>query len=385
MDCSRKTTTSLKSIDDLVDHRLVDTRERADLDAVGERYAVAITPAMVELINPDDPDDPIARQFVPDVRELDQSPQENADPIGDGLHTKTPGLVHRYPDRVLLKLVDVCPVYCRFCFRREMVGPKQQGQLSDTDTDAALAYIGAHPEIWEVIVTGGDPFVLSARRIRDIVTRLGAIEHVKIIRWHTRVPVVAPDQITVELVDALTAAGKTVYVALHANHPRELTTDARAACRRLIDSGVSMVSQTVLLRGINDNAAALAELMRAFVETGIKPYYLHHGDLAPGTRHFRTTLEHGQAIMRELRGTLSGLAQPTYVLDIPGGHGKVPATAGYVHARTNAPAQFDIEDPDGRQHSYSDCDAPSAIVVHPSIGNDTDQLLNTEGKCHEAN
>jgi lysine 2,3-aminomutase len=321
----------------------------ADLARVAQRYAVAITPEIAALIDRADPNDPIARQFVPSVAELTTTPRERADPIGDDAHAPVPGIVHRYPDRVLLKLVNVCAVYCRFCFRREMVGPGKK-TLSESELDAALGYIAAQREIWEVIFTGGDPLVLSARRLADVMKRLAAIEHVKIVRMHTRLPVVSPEKITPSLVRALKASGKTTYVALHANHPRELTPTVRAACARIIDAGIPMVSQTVLLKGVNDDAATLEALMRGFVECRIKPYYLHHADLAPGTSHFRTTLAEGQALMRTLRGRVSGLAQPTYVLDIPGGYGKVPVGPGYVDMCGDAGAV--VEDVNGVKHEY---------------------------------
>jgi lysine 2,3-aminomutase len=205
-----------------------------------------------------------------------------------------------------------------------------------------------------VILTGGDPLVLSARRLRDIVNALGAIEHVKIIRVHTRVPVVEPGRITPALVRSLKARGKATYIVLHANHARELTPPARAACARLVDAGIPMLSQTVLLRGVNDEAAVLGELMRALVESRIKPYYLHHGDLAPGTAHWRTGIEHGQALVRALHGRLSGLCQPAYVLDIPGGHGKAPIGPNYLTrvGTVNGAVRYDVEDFNGRRHSY---------------------------------
>jgi lysine 2,3-aminomutase len=319
-----------------------------DLARVAARYAIAITPDIADLID-SDPNDPIARQFVPAIAELTTTPDERADPIGDNTHSPVEGIVHRYPDRVLLKLVNVCAVYCRFCFRREMVGPGKQ-MLSAEKLDAALAYIAAQPEIWEVILTGGDPLVLSARRLGEVIERIAAIDHVKIVRLHTRLPVVSPGKITPSLVRALKAPGKTTYVALHANHPRELTDTVRAACARIVDAGIPMVSQSVLLRGVNDDAATLEALMRAFVECRIKPYYLHHGDFAPGTSHFRTTIEEGQVLMRALRGRVSGLAQPTYVLDIPGGYGKVPVGPGYIDMCGEAGAR--VEDIKGVKHQY---------------------------------
>jgi lysine 2,3-aminomutase len=220
--------------------------------------------------------DPIAAQFRPNARELEAAPDELADPIGDEAHTPVKGVVHRYRDRCLLKLVHVCPVYCRFCFRREMVGSLGDGTLTGAELDEALGYIAAHPELWEVILTGGDPFLISARRAREITERLAAISHVKIIRWHTRVPVVDPLRVTPDLVTALRADGATTYVVLHTNHPHELTEQARAAIARIVDAGVPMLSQTVLLKGVNDDADTLEALMRALVEARVKPYYLHH-------------------------------------------------------------------------------------------------------------
>jgi lysine 2,3-aminomutase len=319
------------------------------IEEVAARYAVAVTPAMVELIDATDPADPIARQFVPDIAELETRPEEQADPIGDDVHAVTEGLIHRYPDRVLLKFVHVCAVYCRFCFRRETVGPEGSGTLSAGALNRALDYIREHEEVWEVIVSGGDPLVASPRRLRALTQALGAIDHVKVIRFHTRLPVAAPERVTDELVAALKSDGAATWVAVHANHPRELTGEARAALARLADAGIPLVSQTVLLAGVNDDAATLGELMRGFVECRVKPYYLHHGDRAPGTSHFRTTIETGRELMRRLRGRYSGLCQPTYVLDIPGGHGKAPIGPGYL---SGADGGWAVEDFQGGRHGY---------------------------------
>ncbi len=335
------------------------------LKRVAAHYAVAITPAMADLIDANDPADPIARQFVPTAAELDVRPEERADPIGDDAHSPVEGIVHRYPDRVLLKIAHVCPVYCRFCFRRERVGPTRGKALSPEALAAALAYIRERPEIWEVVLTGGDPLVLSPRRIQRLVAALAAIDHVKVLRWHTRVPVVEPERVTDDLARALKAGGKAVYVVLHANHPRELTPAARAACARLVDAGIPMLSQSVLLKGVNDDPDTLAALMRALVETRIKPYYLHHGDLAPGTDHFRRSIAEGQALMRSLRGRVSGLCQPTYVLDIPGGHGKTPIGPTYLAAIGSEAAEaYSVEDYKGGNHIYP----PGAAGEAPTRG-----------------
>jgi lysine 2,3-aminomutase len=322
--------TTLRQATELAAHGLVPDTALDGLQAVAARYAVAVTPHVAALMDPADPNDPIARQYLPDVRELVRSAGEDADPIGDHAHSPVPSIVHRYPDRVLFKLVHVCAVYCRFCFRREMVGPGKDTALSPDAYAAALEYIRSHSQIWEVILTGGDPLMLSARRLAEIMADLAAIDHVRIIRLHTRVPVADPARVGGDMVDALKVHGATTWVALHANHPRELTESARAACARMIDAGIPMVSQSVLLRGVNDDAATLQSLMRALVECRIKPYYLHHGDLAPGTAHLRTTLAQGQALMRALRGRVSGLCQPDYVLDIPGGFGKAPVGPKYL-------------------------------------------------------
>lgn len=345
--------TTARTLEDLRRAGLIAPEQVASLAPVAHHFAIAITPEMAALIDPSDPDDPIARQFIPDERELERAPHERADPIGDEAHSPAPGVVHRYPDRALLKLVTTCPVYCRFCFRRESVGPRAGRALSPAAAERAFDYIARTSAIWEVILTGGDPLVLSSRRLAWVMGRLADIEHVKVIRIHTRAPIVAPALIDDALIAALKAARQTVYVAIHANHPREMSESARQACARLANAGIPLVSQSVLLRGVNDNVETLAQLMRVFVENRIKPYYLHHGDLAPGTAHLRTTIEEGRALMRQLRGRLSGLAMPEYVLDIPGGHGKSPLGSSYAELGQMA-GVYHIEDWQGALHLYED-------------------------------
>nr|WP_316651620.1 lysine-2,3-aminomutase-like protein [uncultured Gellertiella sp.] len=326
---------TLHTVEELVAAGLLPGDRLEDARKVARRYAIGITPGMADLIR--HPDDPIGLQFLPQASELQTAPEESADPIGDHAHSPVEGVVHRYPDRVLLKLLHVCPVYCRFCFRREMVGPEGDGMLVGEKLAAALAYIAAHEEIWEVILTGGDPLMLSPRRLGEVMAALGAISHVRIVRLHSRVPAVDPARIDAAMIAALRQSGKAVYLALHANHPREMTGAACDAVRRLVDSGIVMLSQTVLLKGVNDDPEVLAALMRLFVENRIKPYYLHHPDLAPGTAHFRLSIEEGQRVVSALRGRISGLCQPAYVLDIPGGHGK-----------TSLHGQSALPQPDGR-------------------------------------
>jgi lysine 2,3-aminomutase len=327
---------TLRTAGELANAGLVSPQEAQALADVTAVYATAITPSLVGLIDRDDANDPIARQFIPSRAELDVRPEELPDPIGDKTHEPVEGIVHRYPDRVLLKAVSVCPVYCRFCFRREMVGPDKDGNLSPAELTAALAYIREHTEIWEVIITGGDPFMLSARRAGALTRELEAIPHVKVIRWHTRMPVADPERITDDFVQLIRSTSKAVYVAVHCNHPKELSPAVRDACGRLIDAGIPLLSQTVLLKGVNDTIETLQALMRAFVEMRIKPYYLHHADLAPGTSHFRTSVAEGQDLVRQLRDRVSGMAQPHYVIDIPGGVSKALASPADVETENGS-------------------------------------------------
>ncbi len=318
-----------------------------ELRKVAERYAVSVTPDVIKLIDPDDPKDPIAAQFIPSERELKTVPSELSDPIGDAVHEAAPGLVHRYPDRVLLNLSYTCAAYCRFCFRREKVG-KNGGLMAAGAIKKAVAYILGRKEIWEVILSGGDPLTLSDRRLKEIASQLHAIPHVKVLRIHTRMPVVDPARLTPGLIKALKGRCP-VYILLHCNHARELTPAARDVCARLIDAGFSMLSQSVLLRGVNDNPEALEQLMRAFVETRIVPHYLHHADLARGTSHFRVPIKEGQALLRNLRGKVSGLCQPHFMLDIPGGHGKVPIGPSFA---VDSCEGIIVEDFKGKKHVY---------------------------------
>ena len=317
---------TIRDIGGLIQAGLIDPAARADVEAVAARYAVAITPTMRALI--ETPDDPIGRQFIPGVEELIAAPDEHPDPIGDDRLSPVKGVVHRYPDRALLKPLLICPVYCRFCFRREHVGP-DGGLLTEAELDTAFAWFAAHPAVTEVILTGGDPLMLSPRRLRAIVERLAAIPHIEILRIHTRVPTTDPGRITPALIETM-ATDKPVWLVLHANHAREFTLAAQAALTNIRRAGIPLLGQSVLLRGVNDNPKALEALFRAMLRLGIKPYYLHQLDHAPGTERFRVPIEEGRRLVAALRGRVTGLAWPTYVLDIPGGHGKVPIGPDYL-------------------------------------------------------
>ncbi len=287
-----------------------------------------LTPYLRDLIAAEGPDGPIARQYLPDPREAETRPEERADPIGDAAHSPVKGVVHRYGDRALLTPVMACPVHCRFCFRREAVGGPH-ARLNDDELAAALAYLRAHAEVWEVILSGGDPLTLPPERLGRIVAELDGIPHVRVIRIHTRLPVADPPRMRFPAA-AARACRAPIYAVIHCNHASELTPAARDAFDALRAAGVHLLAQTVLLRGVNDSVEALEALMRDLVALGVMPYHLHHPDLARGTGHFRLGLEEGRDLVRRLSARVSGLCRPTYVLDIPGGHGKVPVAASHV-------------------------------------------------------
>ena len=317
-------------------------------EQVYERYAFRITNQIENTIKGNPENDPVARQYIPQMAELDVKPEEHPDPIGDNAHSPVKGIVHRYPDRALFKVAHVCAVYCRYCFRREMVGPGGD-ILSADEIEAALDYIRAHPEIFEIILTGGDPLVLSAKRLGALLDSLETIAHIKIIRIHTRVPIADPARITKNLAAVLNRR-TPVYVALHVNHVQEITPEVEEALNRLTRAGCVLLSQSVLLKGVNDNADILEALYKKLLTLRVKPYYLHHPDFAPGTSHFRLSIAEGQAIMRRLQGRISGLCQPHYMLDIPGGAGKVPLTPCYLAELENG--EYVVEDYRGGKHSY---------------------------------
>ncbi len=311
---------TLRTPQELVQAGLLPPEKLTGAEAVAARYAIAVPPALAARIKT--PGDPLGLQFLPDPAELITAPHENADPIADEALSPLPGIVHRYPDRALLKPLLACPVYCRFCFRREQVGP-DGGLLSEAELEAAYDYIAARPAIKEVILTGGDPLILSPRRLGAILRRLDAIPHVELLRIHSRVPIADPTLINDALLAALETE-KPLYLAVHANHAREFSEATNTALRRLSRLGIPLLGQTVLLANVNDSEDALADLFRAMLRARVKPYYLHQLDTAPGTARFHVPPERGRALLAALRGKLSGTAFPTYILDRPGGLGKIP-------------------------------------------------------------
>ena len=339
---------TLRTANALLAQGLIAPNRREAIAAVERRYAIAITPAVRALIQ--DSHDPIGRQVVPDPAELITEPHESADPIADDALSPIKGVVHRYPDRALLKPLLICPIYCRFCFRREHVGPGG-GLLTEAELQAAYDWFAAHTKIREVILTGGDPLMLSPRRLGAIVAALAAIPHIELLRVHTRVPVADPALVTDALADAM-QADKPLWLAVHANHAREFTPAARGALTRVFARGIPLLGQSVLLRGVNDSAEALEALFRAMLAARVKPYYLHQLDPAPGTARFHVPIEEGRHLLEKLRGRVTGLAWPTYVLDIPGGYGKVPIGPNYLREDAASTRHYRVEDPSGTYHLY---------------------------------
>ena len=286
----------------------VSCSDNQDIQDVARRYAVRTTPFLDDLIQKHGQESPLARQFLPSAQELVTTPEERSDPIGDDVKSPVPGLVHRYTDRVLLKVMHVCAAYCRFCFRRDMIGPQADG-LSEDDLRNALSYIGQHETIREVILTGGDPFLLSPRRLRRLLGQLERIPHIETVRFHTRLPVHDPKRITDDFVNVLAMDRRLVlWVAVHVNHPDEFAPEVCAVLARMVQAGIPLVSQTVLLKDVNNDADVLEALFRACLRNRVKPYYLHHPDLAKGTGHFRLSIAEGRRFMKELRGRLDGFS-----------------------------------------------------------------------------
>ena len=294
--------------------------------------------------------DPVFKQYGPQKEELEIGQYEIFDPIADNEHSPLNGLVHRYKSRALLKLTNACPAYCRFCFRREMVGRENAKILSDHEIDAIIEYLGAHKEINEVIFSGGDSLAIGHVRLAKIAKAIGEISNIKILRIHSRVPIIMPDIVDDELIGELKHANLPIFMVLHINHYNEITPDVKSAIEKLRNNGITLLSQSVLLRGVNDNAQILADSFNAFLENGIKPYYLHHPDLARGTGHFQLNPIEGMAIFEQLKSLISGLGLPKYVLDIPGGFGKVELNS--ANLRQKPDGHFEIKDSQSNWHFY---------------------------------
>ena len=306
--------------------------EQAQLKLVTMRYPLSVTPYYLSLINPDDPDDPVRKQAVPSPLEMTMGSMGLEDPLDETKDTVVPGLVHRYSDRALLVLTDICPMFCRHCTRKREW--RKGGWVRSTaEVETMLDYIRRHKDVRDVIISGGDPLILSTRRLENIIRRIRAIRHVEIIRIGTRFPVVLPQRIDAELCSMLAKYGP-IWLNTHFNHVREITPEAAKACDNLLRSGVPVNNQTVLLRGINDSVEDQTKLCRGLLRIKVRPYYLFQTDEVQGTEHLRTLVETGIKIIEGMRGRTSGLAIPTFVIDLPQGGGKVPLQPDYVLAQT---------------------------------------------------
>lgn len=319
----------LTSADELARVIELSADERAGLAASATLFRTGLTPYYASLMDPAHASCPIRLQAIPRVDEAQVRAEELRDPLGEDAHRPTPSIVHKYPDRVLFLVVDRCGIYCRHCNRRRLVGGDEPPTTAELD--AGLAYIARTPRVRDVLLSGGDPLLLSTRRLGALLARLRAIPHVETIRIGTRLPVVCPMRIDDELCAAL-RAHHPLFVNTHFNHVKELTAEARAACARLCDAGIPVGNQTVLLRGVNSSVRALRALMRGLVRARVRPYYLFQGDTVVGTDHLRTPVETAIELHRALRGWINGMAVPHLVLDAPGGHGKVPLGASYLES-----------------------------------------------------
>ena len=307
-------------------------QERSQLRLVSIKYPLAITPYYLSLMNPDDPADPIRRQSLPAPEELSMASIGMEDPLAEGEHSVVPGLVHRYPDRVLMVLTNICPMLCRHCTRKREW--RHGGWVRTSgETEAMLEYIRNHKEIRDVIISGGDPLTLSTQRLEEVLAGIRRIDHVEIIRIGTRIPVVLPQRIDDELCNMLSKYGP-IWLNTHFNHPRELTPTAASACDRLLRAGVAVNNQSVLLKGVNDSIETQLKLCQGLLKIKVRPYYLFQCDNVQGTEHFWTPVETGVNIIQGMRGFTSGLAVPTFVIDLPNGGGKIPMQPDYVLERT---------------------------------------------------
>lgn len=321
----------ITSLAQLEKHLVLTDEERAGVLLSGNKLAMAITPHYFNLIDPEDPEDPIRRQVIPRIEETWDDPEEMADPCGEDGRMPVPGLVHRYPDRVLFLVTDRCASYCRYCTRSRVVSGVGEQELH-TDHEAAFRYLEKHTEVRDVLLSGGDPLLFSDAKLEAILSRLRAIPHIEFLRIGSRVPIFLPQRITPELCRMLQRY-HPLWLSIHTNHPRELTTEVREALGRLADHGVPLGNQSVLLRGVNDDAEVMKALVHKLLMCRVRPYYLYQCDLIQGSSHLRTSVQAGIDIIEQLRGHTTGYAVPQFVIDAPGGGGKVPVNPDYVLLR----------------------------------------------------
>lgn len=322
---------SVKSLPELERHLKLSQEERSGVLLSGNKLAMAITPHFFNLIDQDDPECPIRRQMIPRIEETWEDPDEMADPCGEDSHMPVPGLVHRYPDRVLFLVTDRCAAYCRYCTRSRVVSGAGDQEL-ETNFEAAYQYLEEHTEIRDVLLSGGDPLLFSDSKLEKILARLHAIEHIEFIRIGSRVPIFLPQRITPEFCQMLQKY-HPLWISIHTNHPRELTSEVHEALGRLANHGVPLGNQSVLLRGVNDTPEVMKALVHKLLRCRVRPYYLYQCDLIQGSSHLRAPVSKGIEIIDALRGHTTGYAVPQYVIDAPGGGGKVPVNPDYVVER----------------------------------------------------
>ncbi len=322
--------------------------EKGDIAKCLQRFRMAITPYYASLIKSASPTDPIRMQCVPSIREMDFDGNGLCDPLNEEGDSPVPHIVHRYPDRVLFLVTLKCSMYCRHCTRRRKVGEEDR-IISEAGLRGAVAYIRSHPEIRDVLISGGDPLVMSTEKLEHIIASIREIPHVDIVRIGTRVPVVMPMRITDELL-AMLKKYQPIWINTHFNHPAEITPDSTRACEAIVDAGIPLGNQTVLLKGINDDPLIMRELMKKLVHMRVRPYYLYQCDLSEGIAHFRTTVERGIEIIHSLQGNISGFAVPKYVIDAPGGGGKIPINYPYLISKDDR--EVVMENWQGKTYTY---------------------------------
>jgi lysine 2,3-aminomutase len=324
--------------------------ERAGVLLAGTKLAMSITPHFFNLIDRNDPDCPIRRQVIPRIEEGWNAPEEVADPCGEDSHMPVPGLVHRYPDRVLFLVTDRCASYCRYCTRSRVVSGVGEQHL-ETQWEPAFRYLEHHTEIRDVLLSGGDPLLFTDERLDKILTRLRAIKHLQFLRIGSRIPIFLPQRITPELC-AMLKKHHPLFISIHSNHPRELTSEVRGALGHLADAGIPLGNQSVLLRGVNDSLEIQKALVHKLLMCRVRPYYLYQCDLINGSSHLRTPVADGVAIIERLRGHTTGYAVPQFVIDGPGGGGKIPVNPNYVVE--SAGGKITLRNYEGRIFDYPD-------------------------------
>lgn len=320
----------LTSVEEIEQYLTLTPEEKQGGYFANKKLALAITPYFFNLIDRDDPGCPIRRQVIPRIEEMSTSPQEMKDPCGEDGHMPVPGLVHRYPDRVLFLVTDRCAAYCRYCTRSRLVS-NSQGYDFHPEFEQGIRYIEEHPEVRDVLLSGGDPLLLSDRKLDYLLGRLRAIEHVEFIRIGSRIPIFLPQRITPELC-AVLEKHEPIWISIHANHPRECTLEVKQACDRLARAGVPLGNQSVLLKGVNDDAEVMKALVHRLLRMRVRPYYLYQCDLITGSAHLRVDVRKGLEIIQKLRGHTTGYAVPQFVIDAPGGGGKVPINPQFIES-----------------------------------------------------